>query len=311
MTVATPPASHLFIDSTDLFGDPAALRARGEEEGYLFFRKLIPAEAILEVRRDLLGVVDRHGWRKAGQGPLGGAIDGEALARVPDEQMRGDIGVSGKAYDDVQKLQSVHRLPHHPNLIALYRTLFGEEVLAHPRHIIRMITNHRVMHPTPPHQDFPLIQGTSNTWTCWFPIGDCPRSMGSLTVLRQSHRLGYVPIEPAHGAGGIAAQLCPTENHWMEGDFSIGDVLTFPSFTVHKALRTQVPGEIRLSFDVRYQPLGEIVEPRSLMPHCELTWEQVYEGWTDRELQYYWKQLPLKFSTFDDTLLKPTMRRIC
>ena len=43
-------------------------------------------------------------------------------------------------------------------------------------------------------EDYPLIQGTSNTWTCWFPIGDCPRSMGSLTVLRQSHRLGFVPI---------------------------------------------------------------------------------------------------------------------
>jgi hypothetical protein len=311
MTVATPPASHLFIDSTDLLGDPVALRERGEAEGYLFFRKLIPDQAILEVRKDLLGVVDRHGWRKPGQGPLGGAIDGEALARVPNDKMREDIGVSHDAYHDVQKLQSVHRLPHHPKLIDLYRTLFGEEVLAHPRHIIRMVTNHPVMFPTPPHQDYPLIQGTSNTWTCWFPIGDCPRSMGSLTVLRQSHRLGYVPIEPAQGAGGLAVQLCPTENQWVEGDFEIGDVLTFPSYTVHKALRTQSPGEIRLSFDVRYQPMSEIVEPGSLNPHCGLTWEQIYEGWTDRELQYYWKQLPLKLSTFDHALLKFGGRRIC
>jgi hypothetical protein len=105
--------------------------------------------------------------------------------------------------------------------------------------------------------------------------------------------------------------LCPSENQWVEGDFQIGDVLTFPSFTVHKALRTQRPEEIRLSFDVRYQPLSEIVEPRSLQPHCSLPWEEIYAGWPDQSLQYYWKQLPLKFSTFDDKLLQPGARRIC
>jgi ectoine hydroxylase-related dioxygenase (phytanoyl-CoA dioxygenase family) len=303
--------SRTFIDSTDILYDTQALRQRAEAEGYLFFRKLLPAAEVLRVRRDLLSVVDRHGWRARGQDELGGTIDGEALDRVADADMREDIGVSQAAYHDVQRLPSVHRLPHHPNLVNLYRTLFGDEVLVHPRHIVRMITSHRVMHPTPPHQDFPLIQGTSKTWTCWFPIGDCPRSMGGLTVLRQSHRLGYVPITQAKGAGSIAAQLCPGENQWVEGDFEIGDVLTFPSFTVHKALPTQRRGEIRLSFDVRYQPLGEIVEPRSLQPHCPLQWEEIYAGWPDRALQYYWKQLPLKFSTFDEKLLQPGARRIC
>jgi Phytanoyl-CoA dioxygenase (PhyH) len=310
MNVASPPATQFFIDSTDLLDDPIALRERAAAEGYLFFRKLLPAEAILDVRRDLLGVVDRHGWLLPGQDDLGGALDGEALARVADNDMRLDIGVSHAAYHDVQKLPSMHRLPHHPRLVNLYRTLFGEEVLVHPRHIVRMITNHRVVSPTPPHQDFPHIQGTSNTWTCWFPAGDCPRSMGSLTVLRRSDRLGFLPIEPAAGAGGIAVQLCPGEVEWVEGDIALGDVLTFPSFTVHKALRTQKPEEIRLSFDVRYQPMSEIVEPGSLQPHCPLTWEEIYAGWADRELQYYWKDLPLKFSTFDQTLRKPG-RRIC
>src|SRR5947208_15623403 len=115
-----------------------------------------------------------------------GRLNVDALSAVPEAEMRTDIGVPHAAYDDVQKLESVHRLPHHPELLALYRALFGREVLVHPRHIIRMVTPHQSLVPTPQHQDFPLIQGTSNTWTCWFPVGDCLRSMGGLTVLRGS-----------------------------------------------------------------------------------------------------------------------------
>lgn len=95
------------------------------------------------MRADLLAVVEKRGWRRPGQNSQGGAIDCEAINCVPDEQMRLDIGGSLDAYHDVQKLESVHRLPHHPKLLALYRTLFGREVLVHPRHIIRMATPHR------------------------------------------------------------------------------------------------------------------------------------------------------------------------
>jgi hypothetical protein len=299
-----------FVDSTLLLGDPAALQARARADGYLYFKRLLPAEALIPVRADLLGVVAQHGWLLPGEDPLEGRIDVEALSVVPEAEMRTDIGVSGAAYDDVQRLESVHRLPHHPALLELYRTLFGGPVLVHARHIIRMITSHPAVFPTPQHQDYPLIQGTSNTWTCWFPVGDCPRAMGSLVVARGSHRLGYLPIAPAKGAGSIAAQTCPGETDWVEGDFELGDVLTFPAFAIHRALPSQFPDLIRLSFDVRYQPLDEPVEPRSLLPHCSLSWEQIYTGWRAGDLKYYWRDLPLTLSEWDGTLLQPT-RRIC
>lgn len=299
-----------FVDSTALLSEPEALRARGEQEGYLFFKGLLPAEAILPVREDLLNVVERHGWLRKGGNRSLGRLRVATLSRVPESEMRTDIGVSRAAYHDVQKLESVHRLPHHPQLLNLYRILFGSDVLVHARHIIRMITPHPSVFPTPPHQDFPLIQGTSKTWTCWFPIGDCPRSLGALKALRGSHRLGYLPIEPAKGAGAIAAQLCPQETDWVEGDFALGDVLTFPSFTVHRALPCQFRDRIRLSFDVRYQPLEEPVEIKSLLPHCDLNWEQIYADWKSDDLKYYWRNLPLKMADWDGKLLQYG-RRIC
>jgi hypothetical protein len=212
-------------DSTPLLSQPDALRARADQDGYLFFKGLLPPEEVLSVRQDLLGVVEQYGWRDAKQDHTGGRIDLDALNRVPDEEMRGDIGVSAAAYRDAQKLESLHRLPHHPRLIALYEALLNDGVLVHARHIARMVTGHRVMSPTPQHQDFPLIQGSPETWTAWIPAGDCPRSLGGLTVLRGSHKLGYVPIENADGAGGIAAQTCPGETDWVSTDYELGDVL--------------------------------------------------------------------------------------
>lgn len=315
MSVETNPsvlsaAPALFLESTPLLSNPAALRARAEEYGYLFFRGLVPPADVQAVRTDLLHVMNEFGWLSQKHPLDEGIVDIEAVNLVPEPDMRTDIGVSHDMYDAVQKLESVHRLPHHPNLLALYRALFGSEVLVHPRHIVRMVTPHHAMVPTPVHQDFPLIQGTSNTWTCWLPVGDCPRELGGLTVLQKSQKSGYLPIEYAKGAGSIAAQLCPGEQDWVEGDFEMGDVLTFSSFTVHRALPCRFPDRVRLSFDVRYQSIDEPVEEKSLLPHCHLTWDEVYENWSSDELQYYWRKLPLQMSPWDNRYMEPS-RRIC
>jgi ectoine hydroxylase-related dioxygenase (phytanoyl-CoA dioxygenase family) len=299
------------VDSSELLGSGDALRTRAAEDGYLFFRKLIPAEDILAVRADVLTVVEQHGWLQPGQDELGGVLRSEAFAAIPESEMRTDIGVTRAMYDDVQKLESMHRLPHHPKLLAFFERLFDKQVLVHARHIARMITSHPAMVPTPAHQDFPLIQGTSGTWTAWFPLGDCPRGMGGLTVLRASHTLGYVPIQPAQGAGGLAVQLCPADPpDWAEIDYQTGDVLAFPCFTVHRALPATIKDQIRLSLDVRYQPIDEVIEARSLKPHCLLTWEEIYAGWQRDDLKYYWQHLPLNFQGWDDSLLQPKSR-IC
>lgn len=318
MTVSPPPSpapvpvqKSLFVDSTPLLNDPVALRERAREDGYLFFKQRVPAEEILALRVELLNVVRKHGWLQPGQDALGGLIDFDAINALSDEEMhRTDIGVSAEAYHDVQRLESFHRLPHHPRLLEIYRALFGREVLVHPRHICRMITPHKFMVPTPPHQDFPYIQGSTKTWTCWFPAGDCSRAMGGLTVLKGSHKQGYLPVQPAKGAGGFAVPLCPTESHWVEGDYEVGDVLTFPCHTIHKALRSQFKDRIRLSLDVRYQAVDEPVDNSSLNPHCPLKWEEIYAGWKNDDLKYYWRKLPLQVSEWDNGYLKPA-RRIC
>ena len=299
-------APTVFIDSTDLLYDTNALQKRAREDGYLFFRQLLPKEEVLKVRQDLLEIVARQGWLASGKE---GRINVEAINRIPQTQMR-EVGVSQDAYNKVQKQESMHRLPHHPQLLALYKTLFQRDVFVHPRHIVRLVTPHASMVPTPPHQDFPHIQGTPNTWTCWFPLGNCPRSLGGLTVLRHSHNNGYLPIQPSVGAGNIAVELCPHEQDWVEGDFEAGDVLTFASFTIHKALPSQQTEILRLSMDVRYQPADEPIEEKSLLPHCELSWEEIYAEWAQDDLQYYWYRNKLPLAPWEPAYFQPG-HRIC
>ena len=118
------------------------------------------------------------------------------------------------------------------------------------------------------------------------------------------------PVQAAQGAGGLEALLCPWEREWMEGDFDTGDVLTFPSFTVHKALPALEKDLVRISLDVRYQSIAEPIENASLLPHVDLSWEEIYANWKSDELKYYWRDQQLTITPFDQAYLQ-FGRRIC
>ncbi len=301
-----------FTQSNDLLGQPEALRRRAAEDGYLFFRDLLPRQSVLDLRLQILHILDRQGLIRRGF-PLDEAVaDLDTIAALPSAE-RGycGVGVPREVYLEVQKLEAFHRLPHHPRLIALYRDLLGGEVFPHPRHICRLMLPGPTVSPTPPHQDYVHIQGTQHTWTCWFPIGDCPLELGSLAVLAGSHGEGILPVHEAEGAGGLASWLCNMTHEWTGNGFRAGDILTFPSLTVHKGLPNQANRQVRLSFDARFQRVDEPVNQRSLKPHCELAaWEEIYTGWQDDSLRYYWEKLPLIDSEWDASLTK-SKEKIC
>jgi len=292
----------LFVDSTPLLDDPEALRERAQTDGYLFFKKFLPVEPLLELRQRMLEILNGVGWIAAGHDLMEGVLDEEGVNRFADEEMRPDTGSPLKIYHAVQKLELFHSLPHHPKFIALYRTLFGEDVLPHPRHIARLMSNHRTVSTTPPHQDFIYIQGAKQTWTCWFPVGNCPRTLGGLSVLRGSHHKGVVGVRPAKGAGGLASLVCPDQVDWVEGDYEIGDILTFHSCTVHKALRCQQRDRVRLSCDVRFQAASAPIDQSSLNPHGPFDWDELYQGWKNPDVQYYWKKRHLNISPWDPSI---------
>src|SRR5690606_2998902 len=112
-------APERFTDSTPLLDDALSLRQRAEEDGLLFFRGLLPGDLVLELRRQFLQVIARHGWLSGT--PADAVANHEAIRREDPERMTAmGVGIHNEAYAQIQRLELFHTLAHHPNLLRVY-----------------------------------------------------------------------------------------------------------------------------------------------------------------------------------------------
>jgi ectoine hydroxylase-related dioxygenase (phytanoyl-CoA dioxygenase family) len=280
--------------SNDLLGDEEALRDRMAEDGYLLFRKVLDEDRLLSLRRDLLGALAEVGWVQASPDPMSGVTIGEACREGEDAFFAG--------YDLVQRIESFHALAHTPELMAIMRQVVGASAFPHPLKIARLSFPEHYEISTPPHQDYPNNQGTPNLTAAWMPVGDCPKELGGLAVLRGSHRYGVLPLDRSMAAGmrcAVIPEAMLEELRWVTTEYEVGDLLLFPAMTVHAALHNASEFHMRLSVDFRYQQEGEALTPIALEPHFQrLTWDQIYANWRSDELQYYWRDLDYEVEEF-------------
>ena len=294
-----------FEDSTPLLGNAAALRERMDRDGFFYFRHLLPRETVLDLRRQILLICQKYGWLAPGA-PL---MDGIADPSVDQMEPFCGVGVTQDAYADVYRLEAFHRLAQQAAIIGVMEQLTGETVLAHPRHIARLMFPTKYNAPTPPHQDHLHIQGSKTVFTCWMPLGDCPEALGGLQVMRGSHKVGMLPLREDPGAGGRAVVIDGLQQEWRHGDFEAGDALIFHSLTVHRSVPNTFKDHLRLSVDYRYQPISLPITEGSLLPHCGvLAWDDVYAAWPQADdLKYYWRKYPLDMQEFDASLFAVKM----
>lgn len=277
------------FEITSLDQDVALIRKQAKAQGYIFVKNLIPSADLLELRREMTAVCARHNLLDTSQDLTEGvALPGRAVVEGMEEYKT--------YYRDIQKLRSFHAMAHHPALLKLLSDLFEEEVLIHPRHILRTIFPNLPQHSTPPHQDNYYVKGTSETWTAWIPCGDCPGELGALAVIPGSHQQGILDTQEATGAGGRQS-IVNEDSVWACGDFSCGDCLLVHSLCIHQGRDNTTEERIRFSLDFRYQPLSHPVHASAMeMPHLNfMDWEDIYRAWPqDDPLKYYWQGLPLK-----------------
>lgn len=303
MDPAIKPATRAFEDATPLLATPEELRREAARKGYLFFKHFFTREEIMELRTQILNVLQDENLLDPAKPFLDGFGNQPLIDTMTMEELNWNgIGTTQQVYHKVQKLQDFHAFAHHPKLLGLFDTLFGERTFPHPRNIARIMLPSDKLNVTPPHQDFLHIQGSSNTWTCWAPMGDVPVSLGSLSILEGSNDGGLLQVTSNPGAGGLETILCGLGYEWAEGDYEAGDIVIFHSMTVHKGLPNRQPGRIRLSLDLRFQPVSQPIENASLLPHGPFEWDELYEGWTREDLKYYWKKEQFEFLPFDESI---------
>ena len=286
-----------FVDSGPVVDQPETLRARMARDGYLFMRGLLPLDSVHAMYDAIMGICIQQGWadaqgRAQGQPRLEGSPEFWAV------------------YDPVQRLEAFHAFAHRPELLRVIEMLVQEPALVHPRNIARISFPNAEHFTTPAHQDFVHIQATPETYTAWIPLSDCPRQLGGLAVLAGSLKRGLLPVHKADGAGGLGVDTEHLGLPWHTTDYIAGDVLFFHSMAVHKALPNRTRDQIRLSTDYRYQGVSQPIVTDGLEPHYgRMGWDEIYQGWTRSDLQYYWRKLDVRTVARDTSFHEKAMAK--
>jgi hypothetical protein len=280
-----------FVDSSDLIADGGALAARMRRDGYLFLPGLLPRDDVAAVQRQVGEIARDAGWLRRDQ-PVAAAIaDVSGFCVDPDPTYLTTLR-------RINRLEDYHALKHHPALIGLLERMLGGPILPHPRVLMRNIFPEREEYTTKAHQDFPNVQGTTEVYTAWLPLIDCPMDVGPLQIAAGSHTCDVYDFDIAGGAGGIEIKD-ELEGSWVSGDFAVGDVLLFHSMTVHKGVANR-SDRLRMSIDVRFQRVSEPFNIDNANPDGQpLSWDEVYQDWQSDRLKYYWHRLPLTLKPFD------------
>ena len=275
-------------ESNSILADPAAVRRRLRDDGYLFLRDILPKDHVLTVRRRILEFCQEAGWLRKGSALTDGLTDLTPI-REGDEPWQ-------PVYAKVQSLEAFHRLKLADEVRQIMEGIFQEPVFPLPLTIARIVFPRDNDHGTQPHQDWLYVGGSTEIISCWAPLGNIPEAVGGLKILRASHKAGFLTPRAALGPGQNTVEIDP-DLEWLQGDYRIGDLLLFKALTVHAAADNHTPDVLRLSMDFRFTGESHTVTEHWLKPHFfwlgdPFCWDVLDKQWRDSPTARYWERLP-------------------
>jgi ectoine hydroxylase-related dioxygenase (phytanoyl-CoA dioxygenase family) len=211
-----------------LLGDRVRVRALFEDEGYLFFRGVLDADAVLAAGRRVVDTLVEQQL-----------VECSALSRPVWTGKALTASVDGDLQDALNSQQLWERLVAVPAVAAFFAAIAGAPVGFIP------LARYRIMPPggtTQVHQDALLNPGFAMT-TAWIPLMAIDAELGGVAVARGSHRRGCVPVEA----------MPPLDGLWRRADYEPGDVVLMHEALVHTGLPNRSRGGVRASIDVRFQ----------------------------------------------------------
>jgi hypothetical protein len=237
-------------DSASLVDDQAGLRRRLADDGYLFFRGLLPAGEVTAAGQAVLGALRAGGW-----------VDDRAIPSIEPRAVNSMDALGDPAFRTAMTSAAFNRIPYFPALRAAVRRILGPGSFSYPVKVLRAV------YPERPdarprgryiHYDYG-VSGVQDMLTSWIPLMDIPVRIGGLAVKPGGH-LGP-PRRPR--------PLGPSEPGWATTSYEPGDVIVFHCLTPHAAL-PNTGSALRISGDFRWQrpdqpaPAELILGPRRL-----------------------------------------------
>jgi ectoine hydroxylase-related dioxygenase (phytanoyl-CoA dioxygenase family) len=247
-------------ESTDIADDPAALRRRLAEDGYVLVRGLHDEATVNDARREFTE-------RLAEDGLLAPAAPtDEAVMADPEHS----TALSGGGCEHRQEFPDIHAFTESDELFDFFRQFLGTRPFTYDYKWIRATGR--------AHTDFHydrifMGRGTEQLYTVWSPLGDVPVEMGPLVVCEGSQE--FETLKDTYGQVDVDLDAPPQETHltdpfdvvdtyggrWVTAAFEAGDALIFGPYTLHGAL-TNTTDRYRLSTDIRFQSIEEPTDPR-------------------------------------------------
>lgn len=198
--------------------------------------------------------------------------------------------------------QAVFDMLRCPELLDLVEGFIGPEIYSNPVQHVRIripesreprdpITGNLKMGSTPWHQDNGVVlpeADDTQILTVWFPLRRAGVEHGCLQVVPKSHLQGLMTHCPG-GPGGLQVpeKVAPRATA-IALPMNPGDILFLNKLTLHNSL-SNTSNEIRISFDLRYNPIGQptgrgafpgFVARSKKNPHLELRnqadWERLW-----------------------------------
>lgn len=163
--------------------------------------------------------------------------------------------------------QAVFNLLHNPKLLDVVESFIGPEIYSNPVQHVRIKPPERILPEKQRdglaatvywHQDNGVIlpeADESNILTVWLPITDATEENGCLQVIPGSHRQGLQSHCPSQVKGlHIPDKFLPGQS--IPVPLKRGSVLFMTRKTIHSS-RPNESEDIRWSFDLRYNPIGQ------------------------------------------------------
>ncbi|WP_157478274.1 phytanoyl-CoA dioxygenase family protein [Granulicella tundricola] len=281
------------IHSNDL--NSGQLQRELDSRGYVLIRKLLPAEDVETLLREIVQNLSANDWFLPNHSPMERVADPNAACGEPDPLFK-------LIYEQIFNLEALHRFAHHPRLREVMHSIVGSQLLVHPKPIARLIFPNWDRFVVHAHQDHLAIGGDPECFTAWIPLHDCPAELGPLQILDGSHRFGLQEADPSTGE---ISKDTARGGDWVGGQINAGDVLIFHGLTVHSA-SPNTSEQLRVSVDCRFQDYTRTFNPaNAVFPGSNgKSWETTYANWRSEELKYFWRQIPLTFKPSREELVE-------
>jgi hypothetical protein len=271
----SPERFGFLTPSTDALDNPAELRRRLDEEGYLYVPGFFDPDLIVGARRSLTDQLAAQGLLHPDRDAFDGITHPDPAKRTA---FKPDLAENNPAID---------RVVFGPEIFGFYESFFGEAVRAFDFKWVRAIGPGL---GTQAHCDWVYMsRGTPRLLTCWIPYVEVPLELGGLMLLERSHLQAariknylsvdvdsYCENRPEAAATALAGKgfhngslsersdTLPAKlgSRWLTAEqWRMGDFITFNMTMIHGSLDNQTD-RIRLSSDTRYQRASEPADER-------------------------------------------------